>query len=160
MKYFYQDGPATTRDEFSLSVDGEISYEGLWHSLNDHFNFRLFTEGFNKYDQTYRRQTVSSQFYAGDYQVRAVKENRKFAWQVACYGENQTELEENIDAVIAWFTQDSFNVRTAKNEILETFLADTADYTVDGSHIYLHNCMAICTFNFQVSPVSIKETVL
>ena len=161
MRYDFQDGPLVSAADFDLSVDAEISYLGIWRSLNDHRRYRLATEGFGRHDQTFTRKTVKSGFYSGDYTVRSTKDATKRTWAVLVNGVDQTDLEEAlVDLTENWFGQDFYNVRVKKNEYVETWLCDKADYSVDASHVYLHNCKALVSLNFAVHPTVTREVLL
>lgn len=160
MRYDFQGGTPSVPEGFDFSVDAEISYNGLWWSLNDHYRFRLGVEGFGQHDQTFRRKTVTSSAFNGEYTVGSVKDNTKRTWQVIVRGSDQTELEQNKKDAIDWFTQDAFNVRVKFNEYMETWLCDQADYSVNQTHVNLHNCLAILTFTFSVHPTISREIIL
>jgi hypothetical protein len=164
MRYDYQGGPARLANDFALALDVEVSYAGLWHSLNDHFNYRMGTEGFGVAEQTRRRKSVSNDFFEGDFEVRSVRASVKRTLDVWVYGADQVEVQENIARLVdedsGWFSQDAYNVRVRLNEYAETWLCDSADYSVDGSHIFLHNCMARVRLTFSTAPKVSKEILL
>lgn len=160
MRYIFQEGAVVQPSDFDLSIDADISYAGLWYSLNDHRHYRLMADAFGQYDQTHTRKTVKSNFYAGDYTVRAVKDSTKRTWKVLVNGVDQSDLEQAAQNLIDWFSQDYYNVREKQNEVVTTMLCEKADYNVDASHVYAHNCKRLVSLNFSVNPTVSREIVL
>lgn len=161
MRYTSTPGALVTYEDFDLSLGIEVSYAGLWRSLNDRVHYVTMVDGFGVIEQTHRRKTVSSDFYAGDYTVRAVPESVKRTWKVLVQGSNQTDLESAVwDDLVPWFRQDVYNVRVMKNEVVETYQCEKADYAIDQSHVYLHNCRAVVSLTFSSRPTVSREILL
>ena len=146
-------------NDFELVFDAEISDAGRLHSLNDHFNFKVSPEGFGINAQTFRRKDVTSDYFEGSYNVHSVRDNTKRSVEVWVYGADQTQVTENILDLVNWFTADAYNIRIRTGDSLETWLCQPADYSIDRSHVFLHNCMAKATFTISVSPKVSYEIV-
>jgi hypothetical protein len=159
VKYVFQDGNKAVND-FELSFDAQISYSGLWFSINDHFTYRVTPDGFGSFDVTYRRRTVNSPFFAGDYQTSAVPEMVKRSWSVRVFGDDAGDLQQNATDLISWFTQDSYNLRYRVNEYQETWLCETADYSVDYSQVNAHNNQMVVKFAFSSHPTVSRDFIL
>lgn len=135
-----------------LDLNVEVSYAGIWRQLNDHVNYLVGTEGFGQTSQTFRRIEVTSSFYAGNYTVNNVPESTKRPLQFWVKGSTYEELANARDDLIKWFTQDDFIVRITRNETLEYWECECADYQIDESHVFLHNKMCKVNFTTTVMP--------
>jgi len=157
---FQGGGPQLASNDFQLEFDAEISYAGRWWSLNDHFNYRVTTEGMGITEQTFRRKTITSDFFEGEYTTHSVRANTKRTAEIWVYGDSQSVVSENVQRAIDWFTQDSYNLRVRLNEDVEILLCGGADYRVDRSHLMAHNKMAKITFTYDAHPDVSREVWL
>lgn len=148
----YEDGP--------LDLDIEVSYAGFWHSVNDHINYRAGVEGFGSIEQTYRRQEVTSNFFAGSYSTGQVRDNTKRQLLVYVRGQTMAQMVEAQQNLVEWFTQDEFALRVRTDDLLETMTCECADYRIDMSHVLMHNRMSSVAFTYSVRPTTSLEMVL
>ena len=130
----------------------EVSYAGVWRSINDYGHYRVATEGFGNTSQTFRRTELQSNFYAGSYSVNNVPDNTKRPLTVWVRGASFEELSNARDKLIDWFTQDEFIIRIVRDETMEYWQAECADYQIDESHVFMHNRMCKVTFTTSVAP--------
>jgi hypothetical protein len=139
-------------DTSEVEFNADVSYAGVWRSINDYGHYRTAAEGFGNTSQTFRRIELTSSFYAGTYDVNHVPDSTKRSLVVWVRGVNFEDLSTARDALIDWFTQDDFLVRITRDETMEYWQCDCADYQLDESHVMMHNRMCKLTFNITVAP--------
>lgn len=160
MRLFQQGSVNLPYNDDPVSLEVEISYGGLWYSINDHVNYRLGIEGFGSVEQTFRRKEVQSDFFKGTYLTGKVADDTKRTIQVYVRGQTMAQMANAREKLISWFTQDEFALRITTDDLLETMVCDCADYRVDGTHVFLHSRMCVCTFMYSVSPDVSSEMVV
>lgn len=144
-----------TLQDFNL----EISWMGQWVILNDHLRYITHAEGLGVRAVTRRRQTVTSPFYDGEFETHSVKENVKERVQIWVNASSQSELVENIILLEDAFSQSVYNIRKTLDESREVWTCQSADYTVDQSHVYAHNCTALFSADVPRLPAIQHEVV-
>jgi hypothetical protein len=142
-----------------LDLDIEISYAGLWHSLNDHVNYRAGVEGFGVVEQTWRRKDIVSDWFKGSYSTGQVQDNTKRTMQVYVRGQTMADMAESREQLLLWFTQDEYSLRIRLDDLLETMTCECADYRIDMNHVFLHNRMCAVTLMYSVRPTTSYEMV-
>lgn len=144
----------TFRDDFNV----EISYGAEWQSLNDHLNFKVAAEDMGTSSTAWRRKEVASSFYNGTFLVHATKENVSEALSIWVYGQSQNDVSENLALLSELFSQDRFHIRVRYGDHQETWFCMTSDYSIERTHVYMHNQMAV--FKAQVPRRPDKKTEL
>src|SRR5690348_4876758 len=136
----YQNGALIgVNDNRLRSFNLEISYQDQWVSLNDHARYVVTSEGLGNSQTTRKRETVTSPFYDGEYEVHSVKENVKETIGVYVLGQSQSMLTENILLLVDAFEQSVYNLRLTLDEHREVWICNSADYSIDRSQVNAHN---------------------
>jgi hypothetical protein len=149
----YRSGALTFQgDDSDVEFNADVSYAGTWRSINDYINYRVAAEGFGTTQQTFRRIELNSSFYAGTYDVNRVPDSTKRSLAVFIKGASFEDLAAARDDLLNWFTQDDFLIRITRDETLEYWQCDCADYSLDESHVFMHNKMCKVTFTITVAP--------
>jgi hypothetical protein len=157
----FQRGTTYVPSEYSLDdFDTEISYGTGWVSLNDLVNYRVSAEGFGSSTYQRKRVTADSPFYDGEFYLHSTIGNVTETIGVMVHGYSQSHVTENINALVAYFSQPSYRVRKRMDDHMETWSCQPADYSVDRSHVYMHNCMAVVKLDVQRHPKVTWEEVL
>lgn len=141
------------------TVDLEVQYAGLWHSVNDGFRFRLTADSLGESTVTFKRIEAESPFYDGTYQVHATKGNINETVAVRVIGADNIDVSDKLEMLIKWFTQPSFKIRKTLGADRVTWDCYTAEYGIDRSHVMLHNRMAIIKFSVPRLPQETREVL-
>lgn len=160
MRLFQEGSVNLPYSDVPMDIDVEVSYAGFWHSVNDHVNFRTAPEGFGTVEQTWRRREVMSDYFQGSYSTGQVRDNTKRTLSVYVRGQTIAQLAEARANLIDWFTQDEYNVRFRTEDLMETLVAECADYRVDMSHVLMHNRMSLVVFTYAARPDTTMEMIL
>ena len=156
----YQDGAVRSRGGHMLkNFNFEVSWNNSWVSLNDHLRYTMSAEGFGVQQVTRRRMTVTSPFFDGEYETHSVRENVKEEVQIYVTSPSQSQLVEEILLLEDIFTQSVYNARKTLDEAREVWICQSADYTIDRSHIQAHNCRAVFTAQIPRLPAVKHEAV-
>lgn len=137
-----QNGALSHRDSGIRHFDVEVSWNDQWISLNDHVRFVLGAESLGERTVSRRRTTITSPFYDGEYEVHSVRENVKEVLQVYVLGPSQSQVTEHLLLLEDAFEQFVYNVRVTMDEHREVWTCQSADWSVDRSHVNAHNVRA------------------
>lgn len=143
MTSFQMGGTHAQPKEDSLGFDVEVSWNDTWVSLNDHVRFIIGAESLGERTVSRRRNTVTSPFYDGEYEVHSVRENVKESLQIYVLGPSHSQLTENLLLLEDCFEQFVYNVRVTMDEHREVWVCQSADWSIDRSHIQAHNTRAV-----------------
>ena len=146
--------------EFKDTFDVSVSSGEEWVSLANGIDMWVSPEGFGNAQTSWRKETAESRFYHGQYLLHAVKNNVTENIVVYLRGETQNDVTENIMLLEELFSQFSYRVRIQMGDHRETWYCQTADYTVERSHVLMHNHMAKLSFQVPRLPETTKEIVL
>jgi len=140
----FQHGGTTSNESTGMrSFDIEASWNDQWISLNDHLRFIVGAESLGDKTVARRRTTVTSPFYDGEYEVHSVRENVRESLQVYVLGPSQSQLTEHILLLEDIFEQFVYNIRVTLDEHREVWTCQSADWSVDRSHVQAHNNRAV-----------------
>ena len=156
----FQPGALNLHQDNSLqSFNLEASWNDQWISLNDMSRFRVTGEGMGSQQITRRRQTVTSPFYDGEYETHSVRENVKEQVGIYVRAASQSQLTENILLLEDIFSQSVYNIRRTLDEAREVWVCQSADYTIDRTQVWTHNCMAVFTAEVPRLPAVSHEVI-
>ena len=141
------------------TVDLEVQYAGLWHSVNDGFRFRLAADSLGETSVTLKRIEAESPFYDGTYQVHATRGNITETVVVRATGADNIDVSDKLEMLIKWFTQPSFRIRKTFGADRTTWDCYTAEYSIDRSHVMIHNRMAVAKFSVPRLPQETREVL-
>jgi|APGre2960657404_1045060.scaffolds.fasta_scaffold00158_28 hypothetical protein len=113
--------------------------DGNWLSLNDHSSYTIGGDSFQSSSQQFRKQTVSSPYVDGTYQISARPENATERIVVYVGGDTWQDCQNNIYRLIEAFTQNKYLVRRDIETNRETWTCWTAEYEVQSGRVYVHN---------------------
>lgn len=157
----FQSGGISVRDDKGLTdFDVEVSDGVNWVTLNDHVNYRVGVEGLGLHAQTRRKITTTSPYYDGTFVVHSTLENVEENITVQVFGASQNQVTENLLYLIELFSQDAYNVRLRLDDHLETWACQPADYSIDRTHVYAHNAMALVKLVVSRFPTPSYEVIL
>ena len=156
-----QQGPVRPRGERTMdNFDMEVSFGVPWVSLNDRINFRVSAEGFGNKVTQQRRITADSPYFDGTYLVHSTKDNVTEEFAVYVYGSSQNHVTENLLLLEEIFDQAAYRIRLRFDDHQETWSCQTADYSVERSHVFMHNVMAVMKFQVPRFPKISYEAIL
>lgn len=124
-------------------------------NLNDHLNYIVVNQILGAQVQ-WRRQAVTSPFIEGQYTVGRVRDvvTDKFAVQVL--GADQATMFGNLQALLAAFNQDYFNLSITLDNQMLTFACEASVYTVDFSQERIWARQMLVTFDLRRQPISVN----
>lgn len=132
---------------------------GGWLNLNDTVNYRMTSESFNSYTQSWRRTEVISPWIAGKYLVHAVPDAVEENVSVYVMGTSQVQARNAIDYLVACATQMSYQIRYELDEVRVTWDCLAADFTVEMSRELVNNAMAIVRLAVTRQPQVLLERI-
>jgi len=147
-------------DEAMEEFDVSISYGLQEVSLNDHLNFVMGIEGFGSHQTVLRKREATSPFYDGTFVTHFTKENVTETLEVYVTGFSQNHVTENLLFLEELFLQPSYRIQVRIDDHLETWSCFPADYSVDRSHINMHNVRAVFTATVPRLPKVSYEAIL
>lgn len=128
-------------------------YDGTaWLSLNDQVNYRINSESLGQSSQQRKRQTVTSEMYDGEFEVHSTLGNVSETLTVYVMAEYQNDVSINLLRVINAFSQRRYNVRISRDDDVETWLCQPADWSVVRSQVESHNKRATLTLTVNRFP--------
>lgn len=128
--------------------DTEIGYGGYWISLNDRINYRVAAESFGQTAATMRRIETQNPVVEGKYLIHATPEQISETLKIYCYGQNMVDVMEKARTLQVAFTQFDYQLRVTMDTHREYWRCQTADWTMERAHTFVHNGMVV--MNFQV----------
>lgn len=123
--------------------------------LNDHVNYFVSAPIFGG-TVSWRRQTVQSPWVEGQFTVNAVRDQVEDKVVIEVMGGDQVTLQQNVQALIAAFSQSSFNITLQLDNAVNTYACEASDYTVDWTHTRWHNRQVQVSFSLRRSPVPVN----
>lgn len=148
------------QEKFARSFDFEVSYGQEWVSLHDVENYKISADEYGNEQTQIRRIQAASPFYDGTFTLHTTKESVTESFGVYVYGQTQNEVTENILRLKDLLEQFRFQIRIRVGNHRETWYCESADYSVDRSHVYLHNNMAVVKVQVPRLPKKTEEIVL
>jgi len=138
----------------------EISYGSRWVNLNDGLNFRINAEASrDSTAKTWRKITADSPVLGGNYLVHAVPDMVTENISLWVYGQDQTEVNDNMYFALDLFEQFDYRIRWTLNEYREYWRCQLADATLARGQIWTHNQMAQMAFSVPRYPDVSRERV-
>jgi hypothetical protein len=131
-----------TLEYFDIEVHDGVSYL----DLNDRYVYRATSETLMATTQARNRTVVTSAMYDGEWEVHSTLGNVTENVSIYVNGADQTVVKENIDRVVAAFSQPIYNVRLSIDADVTYWRCFPAEYSIDRSHVYMHNKMAVVKF--------------
>jgi hypothetical protein len=104
---------------------------GDWMNLDDHERYILAADSFQQSATQMRRNQVQGPYVAGKFTVYAVPDQVTETVSLYVLGANQTELQLNLQALVAAFTQPNFALVWSADEAAYQWDCEAADYTID-----------------------------
>lgn len=153
--------PAPRKEiKFEEQFAAEISYGLEWVSLHDHFNFKIAAADFGSKSVQHRRREVSSAFYDGTFLIHSTKENVTEQVGIYVYGQSQNDVIENLAMLEELFTQFQYHLRFRVGDNEETWYCMPADFSIERTHVYLHNNMALFKASVPRKPRSENKLII
>jgi hypothetical protein len=126
--------------------DLEVGYGGSWVSLNDRVHYRVTAESLAQTAQTKRKLEAQNPVVEGTYLIHVTPENVQETVKVYCYGETMTELHERAATLKMLFEQFDYQVRVTLDAHREYWRCQPADWTMERTHVQIHQGMLTMTF--------------
>jgi len=140
-------------------VDVEVFDGVAWFSLNDHYNFILSSRSLESSAQGRRNHTVQSEMFDGEFVVHSTLSNVMETIEVYVMGADQMMVGDNIERLVAAFSQSMYNVRRTFGQDVETWRCWPAEYQIQRGHVNIHNRRATVTFNVPRFPKVSREVM-
>jgi len=113
-----------------------------WFELNDGARFKVEGSSFEETAQSYRRQTVESPYIGGRFVVNAVPDVVEETLVLWIYGQDQVDLDDNIELVVRLFSQFSYLLEMTYDTSKKRYECEMADYSISKTRELVHNNMA------------------
>jgi hypothetical protein len=136
-----------------------ISAGNAWYSLTDGSRFYMSAEDFGDKAQVLRRITATSPFFDGTYLIHSTRENVQEMLTIGILGGSQNQVTENMLLLEELVSQPSFRIRLTMGDHQETWLCQSADYTIQRGHINMHNTRAMMRISVPRLPQVSYEVV-
>ena len=137
-----------------LSV--RISDGVRWYELNDSVKYRVEGSSFGETSTTFRRKTVESPYIGGRFLIHATEETVEENLVVYVYGQDQVDLEDNIQKVVSLFTQYQYFLEFVLDENRRRFTCEMADYSITRQRELIHNTMALISLRIPRIPEVVR----
>ena len=125
----------------------EVSYGSRWVNINDGERYKINAEQTRDSSaKTWRKITAQSPVLGGNYLIHAVPEMVMEQVSIWVYGNDQTDLADNLFFLDDLFEQHEYRMRWTFNEYREYWRCQLADSTMSRGHIWTHNKMAVTAF--------------
>ena len=139
-------------------VMAEISFGSRWINLNDGVNYRLAAEQTRDTSaKTWRKTTADSPVLGGNYLIHAVPDMVAEQMAVWVYGDDQTDMSDNLFALTDLFEQYDYRIRWTLDEYREYWRCQLADATMSRGQVWTHNRMALAHFTIPRYPDVTRE---
>lgn len=150
----------TDEQEGLVNFSVEISYGSQWINLNDHEKFKIDAEGTrDATTKTWRKTVAQSPVLGGNYLVHAVPEMITETVSVYVYGNDQTDLSDNVFFLMEMFEQFDYRIRWSTNEYREYWRCQLADASYSRGQVWTHNNMAKASFTVPRYPQVSRERI-
>jgi hypothetical protein len=133
-----------TRDELGL---GDLD-------INDGVNFKV-AGAFMGGSVAWQRNNVSSPYIDGDITVSRRRGDIVEPVEIWVYGDNHTELRDNLGELLTAFTQENYNLSFNFDGRNRKYDCKCADYTVSYEQAFVHSKMHKVVFNIPRNPIAI-----
>lgn len=142
-----------TMEYLDIEVHDGISFL----DLNDRYVYRATPESLVATSQARNRTTVTSSMYDGEWEVHSTLGNVTETIAVYVRGASQAIIKENINRVIDAFSQSLYQVRVTLDDDVTYWRCFPAEYSIDRSHVYMHNKMAVVRLQIPRFPKTTSE---
>lgn len=122
--------------------------------INDGVDYKVSNEILGG-QVTWERNAVSSPYVNGDITVHRRRPSVQERFAVYAYGANQTELRDNVKALIDAFNQDTFNLTVSLDSIPHTYQCEAADVQIEWSNVHLMSNQVRVVFTVPRKPISL-----
>jgi hypothetical protein len=125
----------------------EISYGSRWVNLNDGLIYKIGSDATRDTTaKTWRKVTAESPILGGNYLIHAVPEMVTEQVSIWVYGQDQTEVSDNLFGLTDLFEQYDFRIRWTFDEYRETWRCQLAESSMSRGQVWTHNLMAKAEF--------------
>ena len=145
--------------EYLDNFEVVISAGNSWYSLTDGYRFYMSSEDFGDKAQVLRRITATSPFFDGTYLIHSTRENVQEMLTIGILGGSQNQVTENLLLLEELVSQPSFRIRLTMGDHQETWLCQSADYTIQRGHINMHNTRAMMRISVPRMPQVSYEVI-
>ena len=138
----------------------EISYGSRWVNLNDGEVYKI--SGDQTRDtttKTWRKVTADSPVLGGNYLVHAVPDMVSETIAVWVYGQDQSEVADNLFGLTKLFEQYDYRIRWTTNDYREYWRCQLADATMSRGQVWTHSRMAAAQFMVPRYPDVTRERI-
>lgn len=123
-------------------------------NINDHTTYRVANEIMGG-NVTWDRKTVSSPYVNGDVTIHRRRGNVSERFGIYVYGSNQTNLQNNVKALIDAFSQNSFTLSMTLDSVEWSYRCEASDYQIEWSNAHLFSNQVRVLFNLIRNPIPI-----
>jgi hypothetical protein len=138
----------------------EVSYGSRWINLNDGETFKISGDGTrDQTAKTWRKVVSESPILGGNYLIHAVPEMISETISVWVYGDDQTEVADNLFLLTDLFEQYEYRIRWTLDEYREYWRCQLADATTSRGQVWTHSLMAKADFIVPRYPNVTRERI-
>jgi len=138
----------------------EISYGSRWVNLNDGEIYKISAEGTRDSSaKTWRKTIADSPVLGGNYLIHAVPDMVTETVGVWVYGNNQTEVADNLFGVTRLFEQYDYRIRWTLDEYREYWRCQLAESSMSRGQVWTHSNMAAAHFTVPRYPDVTRERI-
>lgn len=105
---------------------------------------------------SYQRNQVSSPYVDGDVTVTRRRPNVSENISIHVYGSDHASMATNVSALIAAFSQDSFNIGVTVGNQLYQYQCEAADYQMEWDQAKMHSTQTTVNFQLPRRPAAVS----
>lgn len=140
---------------FSVVVDRtDLGLADL--DLNDHLSYYVSSQGLFGQAVSYQRNQVTSPYLDGGVTISRNKEMVTDSIGIEVLGHSNPDVQSKLQALVAAFTQDTYNLQVAFNTTVYQWACEAADYTINWDSTRWIAKQLLVNFSFPRQPVAVK----
>lgn len=138
----------------------EATLGGVWTNLSDGSYVPAADTFLGPNTKQWRKITATSPVLDGEYLIHATAGmvNEQVKWYL--YGQDHVDLANLYTTLEAVFDQFDYRMRVTFENVQETWHCQVADYALERSQVFAHNCMAVFTATVPRFPSVVREEIV
>lgn len=124
-------------------------------NINDHIKYITTTQIMGG-QVTWQRNSVSSPYVDGDVTISRRRPSVNDVFVVDVIGANHATIRTNLQALVAAFLQDKFNIIITLDGATYQYQCETSDYSIEWNHAKIHDKRITAQFNVMRKPIAVS----